>query len=146
MKFFTKFKNAVKSKIVGKRVNDTILAINKEDIDRLANSIGDGFKESTQQLIIVLADLVINNRENIVKLAEDNANQVIKLAGAIETLTEVAKEFDTQDNKATLKAMLGVASETIDAYSESLDEVMVPKSEEITEQFKTIATNVKATF
>jgi len=97
-------KNAVEKKVIGNKIRTFIEDLDTQSILEIGEIIGDTFKKILISESLMLTDMVKDNKEQLIKLAEDNSNLIISLNNSWDMWTEAKTNKKNQDNVKSIKS------------------------------------------
>jgi len=103
--FINGFANAIKSKIVAKRVEKYLNSIDEDIIEESFDRYSDVLNHSVSILKSVITTTITKSRPTIVKLAEKNSNELIEIVDLLTKLGDVIDRVTTDENKEIVKTL-----------------------------------------
>ena len=117
MSILNNLKNAVQDKIVAKKVSDYLDKFDESHIDTIAETYSEVITDATGLLASLLTQVITSSKPALVKLAENNSSQIVKLNRIFDELGEIISSLDTTENKAILKTIGNDVSSKLDEFN-----------------------------
>jgi len=105
MSFLKNITKAVESKIVGQKVASYLDKLDETKLNNIADNYGELITDATKFTASILTQVITSSKPAIVKLAENNSSQLIKLNRIFDELGEIIESLDTKDNKKVLQTI-----------------------------------------
>jgi len=105
MSILNNIAKAVEAKVVGQKVASYLDKLDESKLNNIADNYGELITDATKFSASILTQFITSSKPAIVKLAENNSSQLIKLNRIFNELGDIIESLDTTDNKDVLKTI-----------------------------------------
>jgi len=106
MSFFKELKQSIESKIVGSLVRKKLDNFDVKSVNKITNEVADIYKDSVNMLGLLITTFVQDNKEEIVTLAENNSDNLIKVNKIVTDIKLLLLSLNTDTNKKSVQTIV----------------------------------------
>jgi len=106
-------KKSIEAKVVKNRVENFINKIDDDSFDKIAKANIDVITEAFLITSKMVKNVIKSTKPTIIKLAEKNSSQIIKLNDCLNEIKDIIESLDTNDNR---KIVIELKNEIKDMY------------------------------